>query len=96
MKGNVKIGYDVVCVYANLFVDADAIISFSSHFRRFTKMTLMRKVGVVVCSADRITKTSTSTYVHWYEMKKVMMVSVSAKKIAPIIFSRTKTADMFH
>ena len=41
MKGNVKIGNDVVCVCADLFADADHIISFPSHFQRFAKMTLM-------------------------------------------------------
>ena len=43
MEGNVKIGNDVVCVYADLFADADHIISFPSHFLRFAKMTLIRK-----------------------------------------------------
>ena len=42
MKGNVKKGNDVVCVCADLFADADHIISFPSHFRRFAKMTLMQ------------------------------------------------------
>ena len=43
MKGNVKIGHDVVYVCANLFADAYHIISFPSHFRRFAKLTLMRE-----------------------------------------------------
>ena len=43
MKGNVKIGNDGICVCADLAADADAIISFPSHFWRFAKMTLMRK-----------------------------------------------------
>ena len=42
MKGNVKIGNDVVCVCAYLFADPDEIISFPSHFRRFAKMTFMQ------------------------------------------------------
>ena len=42
MKGNVEIGNDVVCVCADLVADADHIISFPSHFRRFAKMTLMQ------------------------------------------------------
>ena len=42
MKGNVKIGNDVVCVCTDLFADADHIISFPSDFQIFAKMTLMQ------------------------------------------------------
>ena len=42
MKGNVKIGNDVVYVCADLFVDTDHIISFPSHSQRFAKMTLIQ------------------------------------------------------
>ena len=44
MKSNVKIGNDGVCVCADLAADADAMISFPSHFWRFAKMTPERKL----------------------------------------------------